>query len=144
MSGLYAGDDACTCGHHRPDSTWGHAADCRLRSTQPTKETYTREQLLGDYPVFEAGKALAPDEQSWQARRPGITDDARECIQAADDLLRQHYWGEFRERLLGDEAFEVAITAICRPGTAGGMIGRTQSVLAALAALDTTTQQEGQ
>jgi len=25
----------CTCGHHRPDSTWGHAADCPLRS-QPT------------------------------------------------------------------------------------------------------------
>ena len=32
--------------------------------------------------------------------------DARECIQAADDHLREHYWAEFRERLLGDDCVD--------------------------------------
>lgn len=67
---------------------------------------------------------------------------AKEQLQAADDLLREHYWGELRERLLGEEGFEVAIAAICKPGPTGGMIGRAQSVLDALAALATTQKEE--
>ena len=105
------------------------------------RELYDRQRLLA---ALSENYLPAWDQMVDEITREHFLQPARNAIQAADDLLRQHYWGEFRERLLGDEAFEVAITAICRPGTAGGMIGRTQSVLAALAALDTTTQQEGQ
>ena len=39
--------------------------------------------------------------------------DARECIQAADDHLREHYWAEFRERLLENlDPVELAWAAI--------------------------------
>lgn len=34
--------------------------------------------------------ALAPDGAAWQARRPGIEDDARECIRAALDSIADH------------------------------------------------------
>ena len=36
--------------------------------------------------------------------------DARECIQAADDHLREHYWAEFRERLEGEETITIELT----------------------------------
>ena len=46
--------------------------------------------------------------------------DARECIQAADDHLREHYWAEFRERLL-------AIAKKCsEQGAAEELAGRSQ------------------
>ncbi len=51
--------------------------------------------------------------------------------EAADRIER--LTADLGDWLRSEEASEIAIAAICRPGPAGGMIGRANSVLAALA-----------
>jgi len=72
---------------------------------------------------------------------------AKEQLQAADDLLREHYWGELRERLLGEEAVEEAGRALFNEpaeldGCRCGDCLREMSRSAIRAALATTQKEE--
>ena len=60
------------------------------------------EAMAWDRAVEAVTDALDGEQLKWLASSPPNRKAlAAAALQAADDLLREHYWGELRERLLG-------------------------------------------